>query len=127
MVASEVREIMVVEDEMVVRMSIVDYMEDSGYKVREVTHPGEALESLGMAPCDAVICDYRMADMNGLEFLDVMQREHPAIPVIIFTGMADDSLARELMAHGAASCLFKPLPSMKVLVETVEKALGAVT
>lgn len=125
MVAGDIREIMVVEDELAVRMSIVDYMEDSGYRIREVSHPGEALESLGMTPCDAVICDYHMAGMSGSEFLEVMRREHPAIPVIIFTGMADALLAQDLVAKGAVSCLFKPLPSMKILVDTVEKALAA--
>ncbi len=124
MVADNMREILVVEDELVVRMAIVAYMEDSGYRMREVAHPGEALSSLGTAPCDVVICDYRMAGMNGLEFLEVMRRDHPTIPVIVFTGMTDAVLAQELLANGAASCLFKPLSSMQILVETVEQALA---
>src|SRR5512138_287331 len=112
-----IREIMVVEDEAFVRASIADYLEDSGYRVNPMEDPFEALASLGRAPCDAVICDFRMPGMNGLEFLETMRREHPSIPVIILTGMADPGLAEEILAKGAAAFLFKPLPSMKLLVE----------
>lgn len=119
-----VRNVMLVEDELVVRMSLADYLEDSGYQVQQMDTPAEALESLGKTLPDLVICDYKMPGMNGKEFLAHMRREFPAVPVIVFTGMADDSLAHELVDHGASACLFKPLPSLKLLVDAVEKAIG---
>lgn len=117
------RKIMLVEDELVVRMSLADYLEDSGYEVSQVDSPHEALAILANALPDLVICDYKMPGMSGMEFLEHMRREFPAIPVIVFTGLADDSLADELVAKGAAACLFKPLPTLKVLLETIEKTM----
>jgi CheY-like chemotaxis protein len=119
-----VRKVMLVEDELVVRMSLADYLEDSGYQVQQMDTPDDALASLGMALPDLVICDYKMPGMNGKEFLHHMCREFPTVPVIVFTGMADETLANELVGQGASACLFKPLPSLKLLVAAVEKAIG---
>jgi CheY-like chemotaxis protein len=122
---NSVRKIMLVEDELVVRMSLSDYLEDSGYEVLQMDTPAAALAALDDVPPDLVICDYKMPGMNGKEFLHHMRMEFPAVPVIVFTGMADDALAKELIETGASACLFKPLPSLKLLLDAVDKAIGA--
>ena len=119
-----VRRIMLVEDELVVRMSLADYLEDSGYGIIQMDTPAEAYAALQDELPDLVICDYKMPGMNGREFLDLMRGEFPAVPVIVVTGMADDSLANDLVANGASACLFKPLPSLRLLLDAVEKAIG---
>lgn len=118
-----VRKIMLVEDEPVVRTSLADYLEDSGYQVIQMDTPAEALASMGVALPDLVVCDFTMPGMNGKEFLYHLRREFPTVPVIVFTGMADDSLAEELVANGAYACLFKPLPNLKQLLDVVEKGI----
>ena len=84
----------------------------------------EALAALQDEIPDLVICDYKMPGMNGREFLDRMCSDFPAVPVVVVTGMADELLAKDLVANGASACLFKPLPTLRLLLEAVEKAIG---
>lgn len=118
------RSIMLVEDELVVRMSLADYLEDSGYRIVQMDTPAEALAALQDEVPDLVICDYKMPGMNGREFLDRMCSDFPAVPVVVVTGMADELLAKDLVDNGASACLFKPLPTLRLLLEAVEKAIG---
>lgn len=116
--------VMLVEDEPVVRLSLADYLEDCGYRVLQTDTPAEALARLNDEAPDLVVCDYMMPGMSGKAFLEQMRREFPSVPVIVFTGMTDEALGRELVASGASACLFKPLPSLRLLLEAVQRAIG---
>jgi CheY-like chemotaxis protein len=53
--------ILVVEDEALVRMTLVDVLEDAGFKVIEAVHADEALRVLGTVPgIGAVVTDVEM-------------------------------------------------------------------
>jgi Response regulator receiver domain len=66
--ATRRRVILVVEDELLVRLTIPDYLRDAGYAVVEAANATEALEIFASGePVDAVFTDVEMPDaMNGL-------------------------------------------------------------
>src|SRR5687767_4961288 len=53
--------------------------------VRTADSGHRALESLAEKPVDLIVSDYRMPEMNGLEFLGKARTIHPNVPRILIT------------------------------------------
>jgi CheY-like chemotaxis protein len=83
------RSILVVEDEVLVRMVLADQLREAGYRVVEARHADEALELLHHDALDvkAVITDIEMpGSMNGIELAGVIRAEYPWTKVILMSG-----------------------------------------
>jgi len=78
------------------------YLERSGEMYVDITESaGEALAILCNRRYDAVISDYQMPGMDGIEFLKILREKYPALPVIIFTGKTRDEIAITAFENGA--------------------------
>jgi sigma-B regulation protein RsbU (phosphoserine phosphatase) len=118
------RQLLVIDDDILVRQSIVAYLEDSGYRVH-----GESNGSGGMAwfrkhKPDLVLTDLRMPDLDGLALLKMVKEVDPDIPVIVISGMGMVADVAEALRLGAADYLIKPLVDMEVLTHSINKALS---
>lgn len=69
-----------------------------------------------------VVCDIRLPQMNGMEFLQKVQNIDPDLPVILITGHGDISIAVQAMRDGAYDFIEKPY-SAERLVKTVFRGL----
>ena len=94
--------VLVVEDELLVRMMLSDELRDAGYDVLEAYNADEALEVLhSTARVDLIASDVRMpGSMDGLGLLKEIKRSFPAIPVIITSAHLHPGLA----ATDGAAC-----------------------
>ena len=79
----------------------------SGYTLTRVKRLDEALRCMHDQHFDIVLLDLGLPDSQGLETLARMQREHPAIPILIVSNRNDDELAAQAVQHGAQDYLFK--------------------
>ncbi len=63
----------------------------------------EALSKIEREHFDAVISDYKMPGMNGIEFLEALRKsgKYAHIPFILFTGKGNPEVAREALRKGA--------------------------
>ena len=61
-----------------------------------------ALELMVNEPVDLVVCDLRMPEMDGLEFLRLAQDAYPLVPVIIVTAQGSEEIAVKALRNGAA-------------------------
>jgi PAS domain S-box-containing protein len=78
------------------------YLEDSeDFHVDIVESPLHALDILLHRPYDAVVSDYQMPQMNGIEFLKILRKNYPALPVILFTGKDREEIAITALENGA--------------------------
>lgn len=78
--------------------------EVDGLDVETATSAGEALNLLEEKDFDAVVSDYRMPEMDGLEFLEVVREERDSdIPFTIFTGKGREEVAMEALNLGRRS------------------------
>ena len=84
----------------------------------------EALESMQRGMPDVVICDLQMPEMNGLELVEAVTREFPAIPVILMTARGSEEIAAEALRKGAASYVPKSRLADN-LYDTVNRILAA--
>jgi len=83
----------------------------------------EVLDAENVTLVDAILCDVRMPNINGVEAVAYFRREYPHIPVIVLTGYPDVKLAVEFMKEGVTEYLVKPVEKEK-LVETIMKAVS---
>lgn len=78
------------------------FLEDSGkFHVDTCSSAHDALALPGLARYDAVITDYQMPVMNGIEFLKEIRHTYGDLPVIIFTGHSREDIVIEALNNGA--------------------------
>ena len=83
--------ILLIDDDVLVRMGTVDMLEDLGHAVTEAGSAAEALTILqaGRTSVDVVITDQAMPGMRGTELAAELAQKYPALPVILATGYAE--------------------------------------
>ncbi|MBI5658724.1 MAG: response regulator [Nitrosomonadales bacterium] len=117
--------ILVVDDEAEVRETIKLQLKGTGLEVVEAEDGKRGIEVLdaeNVITVDAILCDVRMPNVNGVEAVAYFRREYPSIPVIVLTGYPDVKLAVDFMKEGVVEYLVKPVEKEK-LVEAVMKAV----
>ena len=100
---AEVRTVLVVEDELLLRMGVADYLRDCGYHVVEADNGDEAVSVLESdARIDVVFTDITMpGTLNGFGLAQWVRRERPEVRVILTSGISRTAQeARDLCAHG---------------------------
>jgi CheY-like chemotaxis protein len=78
--------VLVVDDELPVRESMAMFLRAAGYEVSTAEHGFDALLQLRRLTPDLIISDLNMPQMSGFEFLSVVRRRFPEIPVVAVSG-----------------------------------------
>jgi len=82
---------------------------DDRLQVVTETNTRAALDRLdgGEPPIDAIVSDYQMPEMDGLDFLDRVRDDYPDLPFVLFTGHGSEEIASEAIARGVTDYLQK--------------------
>jgi CheY-like chemotaxis protein len=95
----------------------------SDWQTCAATNGIDALAQITSTKPDLVVTDLQMPQMNGLELVTAIRRQHPGVPVILMTAYGSEAIAVEALEKGASSYVPKSeLPDK--LVNTVEKVLA---
>ncbi len=113
--------LLVVDDDAGVRRSVTLLLEDEGYEVLTASGGQEGLEAAEKENPDIILCDVRMPEMDGLEFLDAYREDGGDALVIMITAYGSAELAVDAMKKGAYDYLPKPFSADEVLL-TLKKA-----
>jgi two-component system response regulator HydG len=110
--------IFICDDEAEILRYLDKLLQASGYKVETFARGTDLLlrlSSAGEVPCDAILQDVRMPDMDGLQILEHLSKRWPDIPVVIMTahGTIDDAI--NAIKQGAYDYVTKPFPKEKML------------
>jgi CheY-like chemotaxis protein len=93
--------VLVVEDEALVRMLVVQTLEDAGFAVREAAEAEGALEMLRSDDAiRLIITDVGLPGLNGRRLADAARAERPDMKVLFMTGYADSSLIETALPDG---------------------------
>ncbi|MDR3671107.1 MAG: PAS domain S-box protein [Holophaga sp.] len=106
---------LVVDDDELIRASLVPMLEIMGHAAQAVASGMEALDRLqGGAQVDLVILDMNMPGLNGAETLARIKAVRPGQVVLMASGYNDSEVSRLLSSYPGVSCIQKPF-SMKEL------------
>lgn len=75
--------------------------EEANLDVEVAASAEEGLELLRSESFDAIISDYDMPDMDGIELLKCVRKDNPNIPFIVFTGKGREEIVIEALNYGA--------------------------
>ena len=115
--------LLVVDDEKNIRLTLTTLFESAGHQVTTAEKAQEALAFLAQeGNFDLVLSDYRMAEVNGLELLQQIKRESPALPVILMTAYATVENAVAALKSGATDYITKPF-TLEQIQHVVDRAL----
>jgi DNA-binding response OmpR family regulator len=116
--------VLIVEDEMLVRMFAVDALEDEGFKVEESATAAEAMtkvRKLG-TQLSAVIIDLGLPDRPGDELAHEIRAVHAHLPLLIASGRSQRELQERFNLDGRIRIVVKPFTG-PMLIEALE-AIG---
>ncbi|HOO90960.1 MAG TPA: response regulator transcription factor [Syntrophales bacterium] len=101
--------VITVDDHPVVRSGlkqIIDTEQDMQI-VGEAENAREALHTIRQTDCDAVVLDITLPDASGLEVLNQLKHERPALPILIMSIHEEKLYALRLFKAGASGYLMK--------------------
>jgi two-component system, NtrC family, response regulator AtoC len=114
--------ILIVDDEELVRWSLRERLRRDGHAVSEAGTGADALEQIGAGAVDLVLLDFRLPDTDGLAVLRRTKELSPETLVILMTAYSTVDNAVEAMRLGAYHYVNKPFNLDEVAL-VVEKAL----
>ncbi|MGL5881485.1 MAG: PAS domain-containing protein, partial [Xenococcaceae cyanobacterium] len=124
----KLRTILIVDDNAIDRETYRRYLRaerDCQYNILEAELGEEGLElcQQNLAKIDAILLDFFLPDLDGLEFLRSLQNFCQKIPVIVVTGQGDEAIAVELLKTGADDYLIKDRITTEQLRSTVNNVI----
>jgi len=120
-------DILVIEDDPIMREALAEWLETAGYAVRTAADGSAGLAAVGSAAPALVVTDIHMPGLGGAAVIRELRQRHPGIPVIAISGLFDSGHGMDAdaaIALGAARALAKPF-KRRELLQTVTDLLGS--
>ncbi|QOR68365.1 response regulator [Cytobacillus suaedae] len=117
--------LLLAEDEEVLRMLVVDTLEDEGYEIDEASDGQEAYHLICEKDYDLIILDFMMPGMTGLEVIEKI-RTMPSkqeVKVMMLSAKNQKSDQEQVLNAGANYFISKPFSPLE-LVKRVEEILS---
>jgi two-component system cell cycle response regulator len=107
--------ILIVDDDLSIRNTMREYINNAGFASRTASTAEEALELIKVNKFAVVITDIRLPGMGGLELTKVIKKDNGA-DVIVVTGYSDDYSYEEAINIGASDFVIKPVRLEELLL-----------
>ena len=116
--------VLLVDDDEKVRELVRVNLEFEGYTVREAGSADEGLAAIAEAKPDLVLLDVMMPHVDGWEMLRQIQEQYGAgaIPVVMFSGKADEQAQAQAQESGAQAFVGKPFDLQQLIDQTKQIA-----
>jgi DNA-binding response OmpR family regulator len=112
---NHVCDVLVIDDEPVVRDAIRLVLDDAGFHVESAATAEAALAHPALSRCRLVLCDLMLPGQSGLEVLRTLRAARPSVPIVMITGYATTENADRVIEAGAAAFLAKPFDDSELL------------
>ena len=118
------RMVLVVDDDPILREVATAILEGDGFSVSQAEDGLQAMEVLGAAHFDLVLCDVFMPNMDGFETLQAIRKRWPSLPVIMMTAgnayQPPERMLKTARLFGVAGDLAKPLSRDRLLAKVYQ-------
>jgi DNA-binding NtrC family response regulator len=112
---SEHWDVLVVDDEEVIRGAVRLILGSEGWTVGEAADAASGLAHPALETCRLVLCDMMLPGASGLDVVREMRRRRPGMPIILITGYATAENATRAIDAGATAFLAKPFDDTELL------------
>ena len=113
--------ILIIDDQDPIRRVLREILENEKYQVDDASNGPDALQMIKDQEYDAILCDIKMPDMDGMEVLEQVKAINDT-PVIMISGHGTIDSAVDAIKKGAFDFIQKP-PDLNRLLITVRNAL----
>ena len=113
--------VLLVDDEKEFLSVMSERMTARGMEVTTADSADQALSILGKQSFDAIVMDFQMPGMDGMQALKAIKNKKPELQIILLTGYATIEKTVEAMKIGATDFLEKPA-DLEALAEKIKKA-----
>lgn len=116
--------ILIVDDDTSLRTALFRALDRKGYQVITASSKTEALQ-LGQSerPADLVLCDLRLPDGDGIDFMTEFKRSNPNTLFIVLTGFGTIDIAVRATKNGAEHFVTKPF-ELNETINLIDKTLS---
>lgn len=114
--------ILMIDDEPEFLKSIKRALTNHPYLLDTATSVEEAIEKLESEKFDIVMVDIKLQNLNGLEFIENLEKKYDDIVTIVITGNSSQELAINAIKHGVFDYIRKPV-DIKDLVSAIERSI----
>jgi len=115
------KRILIIDDEENFRHLLSVILIKEGYEVETASNGEEGLQKALTSPFDQILCDIRMARMDGLEFLKEIKKTEVETTIIVMSAYGTVDIAIEAMKLGAYDYISKPFKPDEIIL-TLRKA-----
>ena len=118
--------ILIIDDEELVRLTLVQALESSGHVVTEAANGRDGVRQFGAEPYDLVITDILMPDQEGIQTIMELRKLKPDLKIVAISGGGRINTTDFLMVAkrlGADATLKKPF-QLAELFRVVDTCLG---
>ena len=115
------KRILIVDDEENFRHMLSVILKKENYEVETASNGEEGLKKVGLSPFDQILCDIRMPQMDGMEFLKEVQKMGAEAAIIMMSAYGTIDTAIEAMKLGAYDYISKPFKPDEIIL-TLKKA-----
>jgi len=113
--------VLIVDDEVDFASAMAERLEIRGFVPETAAYGLDGLETVVTFSPDIVLLDLKMPDMSGVEVLEKIKAEFPAIEVIMLTGHGTGSSGTDCIDLGAFDYIMKPV-DFSNLLEKIQAA-----
>ena len=111
-------DILVIEDDQIMREALTDWLQAAGYGVRTAADGSAGLAAVKLSVPAMVVTDIHMPGTSGAAIISELKRDYPQVPVIAISGLFNSGHgldAEGALALGAARALAKPFKRAELL------------
>lgn len=109
--AANLRHILILDDDPALLRTVGELfavLSRNTWRIHLADTSARALKILGERRIDLIVVDVQMPVMDGMQFLQLLQRKHPTVAKVVMTGHVNDGNRAEALRNGAELFLEKP-------------------
>ncbi len=115
--------VLIADDDQTIRALLADLLADLGYEVLTASNGAEAVELAVREEPDALILDFLMPRLSGVDALKAIRARGLTMPAVLLSAVSDSSL-RELEGFEAPEAMLEKPFRRKTVEKALEKALA---
>jgi DNA-binding NarL/FixJ family response regulator len=115
---------LIADDHPALTSAVANYLSENGFDVVGPASDGRRAVVLAEAEKpDLALVDFRMPRLSGLPLIEAIREASPNTRICVYTGDADEQIAKDVLAAGAAALVLKEAP-LAALVRALEAVLA---